>query len=229
VYFISASDEEGLIEAIAEHGSELRESFNEITRRRVTREMFRRGRQPEVEEQLIEDHGFAVNVQHDYVVVTDTTGFVWMRRVLTDTWRSLFVHYVEDADPAMLSSDWVLARRDSLTRQYVQGNLGGWVEIDRRRPLESREIDFLGRYGYEVRGLWQMVGENDAGESVQFGMGGPFVTYAFYDQDTNRIFMIDGMVFAPNFDKREFLRQMEVIAYSFRTADGTGEALASER
>ncbi|NBC17960.1 MAG: DUF4837 family protein, partial [Bacteroidetes bacterium] len=47
--------------------------------------------------------------------------------------------------------------------------------------------------------------------------GGPFLTYSFYDQSTGRLYMIDGMVFAPGHEKREFLRQMEVIAHTFRT------------
>jgi hypothetical protein len=49
------------------------------------------------------------------------------------------------------------------------------------------------------------------------GMGGPFLTYAFYDEPSGRLYLIDGMVFAPSFKKREFLRQMEVIAFTFRT------------
>jgi hypothetical protein len=74
-----------------------------------------------------------------------------------------------------------------------------------------------------------MVGDQN-GETVEFGMGGPFVMYTFYDQATGRIYMIDGMVFAPGFDKREFLRQLEVIAHTFRTrrdAEARSRALAS--
>ncbi|MYJ45783.1 MAG: DUF4837 family protein, partial [Rhodothermaceae bacterium] len=42
---------------------------------------------------------------------------------------------------------------------------------------------------------------------------------AFYDEPSGRLYLIDGMVFAPNFSKREFMRQMEVIAYTFRTLE----------
>lgn len=228
VYFISAADTSDLVAAINEHGPALRDSFNVVTRQRLAHEMFRRGRQHDIEEELMDRHGFAVHAQHDYVIAMDTTNFVWLRRILTDTWRSVFVHYIEDADPSLLSPEWILASRDSLTERYVQGNLGGWVEIDRRRPIEAEEIDFRGRYGYEVRGLWQMVGEDEQGDMIQFGMGGPFVTYAFYDQPSGRMYLIDGMVFAPGFDKREFLRQMEVIAYTFRTSQSSqGEQVAT--
>jgi hypothetical protein len=229
VFYITGADTAAIVDVIQRRGDELTRSFNQITRQRMTEDMFDKGRQLGIEERLMEKHGFAVNAQHDYQIATDTTRFVWMRRVLSDTWRSLVVYYVENADPGKLSPSWIYSTRDSLSQKYLQGNLGGWVEIDARRPLETENIDFLGRYGFETRGLWHMVGDQN-GEIVEFGMGGPFVMYTFYDQATGRIYMIDGMVFAPGFDKREFLRQLEVIAHTFRTrrdAEARSRALAS--
>ncbi len=216
VFYVTAATPEALTQVIQEDGSAIRNQFDEALRQRLYRDMFEKGRQPEIEEQLMDAHGFAVNVQHDYLVAVDTTDFVWLRRILSDTWRSLFVYYEERADPSRLTPEWVYATRDSLARIYLQGNLGGWVEIDRRRPLETDEINFLGRYAFETRGLWHMVGLEN-GEKIEFGMGGPLLNYTFYDQASGRLYMIDGMVFAPSFKKREFLRQMEVIAYTFRT------------
>lgn len=229
VFYITGADTTAIVDVIQRRGDELTRSFNQITRQRMTEDMFDKGRQLGIEERLMEKHGFAVNAQHDYQIAIDTTRFVWMRRVLSDTWRSLVVYYVENADPGKLSPSWIYSTRDSLSQKYLQGNLGGWVEIDARRPLETENIDFLGRYGFETRGLWHMVGDQN-GETVEFGMGGPFVMYTFYDQATGRIYMIDGMVFAPGFDKREFLRQLEVIAHTFRTrrdAEARSRALAS--
>jgi hypothetical protein len=220
IYYITGTDEADVVNVIHSRSDELSRAFNDITRQRLSEDMFDRGRQVEVEEYLMDTHDFAVNVQHDYLVAVDTTNFVWLRRILPETWRSLFVYYVEDANPAVLTPEWIYNTRDSLTRRYVQGNLGGWVEVDRReiQPLENENIDFLGRYGYETRGLWQMLGLGN-GEIVQFGMGGPFLNYTFYDRGSGRIYMIDGMVFAPGYSKREFLRQLEVIAHTFRTRE----------
>lgn len=218
IFYITGADSAAVVDAILRRSDELSTAFNQATRRRLADDMFDRGRQRELEDVLMEGHGFAVNVQHDYQIALDTSNFIWLRRILPETWRSLFIYYIEDANPGVLSPEWIYDRRDSLTRRYVQGNLGGWVEIDRRdiRPLETENIDFLGRYGFETRGLWQMVGIEN-GEVTQYGMGGPFLTYTFYDQPSGRIYMIDGMVFAPGYEKREFLRQMEVIAHTFRT------------
>ena len=51
------------------------------------------------------------------------------------------------------------------------------------------------------------------------GGGGPFINFTFYDQATDRVYMLDGSVFAPDFDKLSFIRHMEVMARTFRTAE----------
>ena len=212
----SASD---LVDVIRRSGPQLRDGFNEITRERTELDMFRKGRQLNLEAQLFEKHNFAVKVQHDYQIAVDTTQFVWLRRILSsESWRSVFVHYIENGNPAEMSPEWIYDVRDSLTQKDVRGNLNGFVEIDRRRPLITENISFLGNFGYETRGLWQMMEVNN-GEKQQAGMGGPFVTYTFYEQESGRIYFVDGMVFAPGYEKREFLRQVEVIAYTFRNTE----------
>ena len=49
------------------------------------------------------------------------------------------------------------------------------------------------------------------------GGGGPFVNCTFYDQATDRVYMLDGSVYAPDDDKMDFVRRMEVMARTFRT------------
>ena len=223
VVYITASTPENLISTLTEKSTDLRYVFNNKIRERLKVSMFEKGRQLEVEEQLLEKYDFSVNAQHDYFVAVDTTDFIWMRRVISsETWRSLFIYFEENGDPNELSPEWVYSKRDSLTKRYVRGNVAGFVEIDRRRPLTTENINFLDRYGFETRGLWQMVAI-DNGQQVPLGMGGAFVTYAFYDEDSGRNYLIDGMVFAPNYNKREFLRQLEVIAHTFRTREEVAE------
>ncbi len=216
VFYVMASTPDSLASTLKKGAEGIVARLNEAARQRLQREMFDVGRQQVIEEYLMDNHGYAIHGQHDYVVAIDTSQFVWLRRTLSDTWRSLFVYYEEGANPNDLTAEWVLDTRDTLTRQYIQGTAGGWVEIDRRQRVDSSASGFKDRFGYEVRGLWHMVGREN-GRKFPFGMGGPFLTYAFYDEHSHRLYLIDGMVFAPNFPKREFLRQMEVIAYTFRT------------
>lgn len=231
IYYVTAADEQGLISALQNQGSQIREGFKEITLDRMQREMFEKERQFNLEDTLMARHGFAVNVQHDYQIAPiEGENVVWLRRLLTDTRRELMIYYEENADPSTLTPEWIYNTQDSLMEKYMQGNVAGFLQIDYRRPLNTEQISFLGRYGYETRGLWHMVGRDSTGSLYELGQGGPFVKYTFYDQATDRIYMIDGMVFAPGYDKRAFTRHMEIIAHTFRTqaeVDSTQQTLAA--
>lgn len=225
VFFVTAATGEDLAEVLEDRGPEIRDSIKSVTLQRMKREMYEQARQYGLEDTLMNRHGFTVNVQHDYQLVIDSTmestGFVWLRRVLAKTRREFFVYYEENADPSKLSPEWLYATHDSLTREYLRGNVAGFVRIDYRRPLNAKQTNVLGRYGYSSRGLWHMVKPgSEEGEFLSVGGGGPFLAYAFYDQPTDRIYLLHGSVFAPDFDKLEFLRQMEVMAKTFRTRAG---------
>ncbi|MFB6248861.1 MAG: DUF4837 family protein [Salinibacter sp.] len=222
VFFVTAADSASLADALRKQGETIRSTFKEITLQRMKREMYEEARQYAVEDSLMQRHGFAVNVQHDYRIAIDTTtessGFVWLRRVLAKTRREFFVYYKENASASRLSPDWIYSTQDSLTRKYLRGSVAGFVRIDYRRPLITEQTTFLDRFGYETRGLWHMVkAGQEEGEFVSVGGGGPFLAYAFYDQPTDRLYLLHGSVFAPGFDKLQFLRQMEVMAKTFRT------------
>jgi hypothetical protein len=218
VVYLLGDSEESLMTLLEERGEDIRYTFNTITRERLEVDMFEKGRQPDMEAALMDKHGFAINAQHDYFTAIDTTDFVWWRRVVTsNSWRSVFAYYIDDFNPANLTPEWIHEARQRLTETHIKGNMDGFIAIDIRRELNTENIDFMGRFAYETRGLWHMIGRDEDRNMVEYGMGGPFLNYTFYDEDTGRLYMIDGMVFAPGYDKREFLRQMEVIAYTFRT------------
>ncbi len=219
IVYLTAPTASSLAQQIRQAAGEMREIFSTAARRQMTEEMFDRGRQEDIEQQLLEEHGFAVNVQHDYFIAVDTMNTIWLRRVVSSgSWRSLLIYYEENANPRTLSPAWMQSTLDSLTGKYMEGARAGFLKTDYRRPLTFEQINFLGRYAYEMRGLWSMVAPAPDGGFQQLGMGGPFVMYAFYDRPGDRIYLIHGAVFAPGYDKRSFLRQMEVIAYTFRRA-----------
>ncbi len=237
VYFVTAATPEDLVTALKQRGDSIRSTFKKATLARMEREMYDDARQFALEDTLMNRHGFAVNVQHDFQLAIDTTtassGFVWLRRLLAKTRREFFVYYEDDMSPSDITPEWIHQTRDSLTRRYLRGQVAGFVRIDDRRALTTEQTEFKGRYGYEVRGLWHMVAAtDDPNEFQSVGGGGPFVTYAFYDQSTDRVYLMDGSVFAPDFDKLEFLRQMEVMAQTFRTqeqAAGDDSAVAASQ
>lgn len=165
----------------------------------------------EVEESLAKKYGWTITVQHDYAVAIDSASarFFWMRRATpSDMERWIFIHWVESANPQLLTERFVLSLRDSLTRLFLRTiDDDAHVEIAPYH-LKMQQVNFLGRFAFETRGNWRF--------SDKTG-GGPFVNYTFYDEPTRRIYMLDGSIFAPRVEKKKLVLQVDGLLHTFRT------------
>jgi hypothetical protein len=68
-------------------------------------------------------------------------------------------------------------------------------------------VEFNNWGAWKITGLW---------ESIEEAQGGPFISYLFYDEATDRTFFIHLMIFHPGKDKYLLLRQVDIVAHSFR-------------
>lgn len=154
---------------------------------------------------------FGINmlVPEGYFVASEGDDFLWLRRTGTrdDFDMGVLIACLPyknpeiDFNPAVIS-----ARRDSLTMKYIPGQFPGtYMTTYPELEPEIREISFNGIYAKEARSLWRVEGDF---------MGGPFVNYTLVDEKTNRLFIFDGFVYAPKFDKRDYMRQVKAVIYS---------------
>jgi hypothetical protein len=136
-------------------------------------------------------------------------GFWWIDRQLTrlkggdnhDIQQGFFIHSEPYTSPDQLRLDHVLDRRDELTKRHVQGpTKGSYMATERRFFPAYEEMEFDGHFALEVRGLWKM--ENDF-------MGGPFYSLTVVDEDRGRLLTLEGYAYAPYFDKRPYIREVE--------------------
>ena len=114
-----------------------------------------------------------------------------------------------DENESFLKTSFVTLR-DSLTKVYVVGEAGEkqpFMEIEKKFPLNIKDIYFSGKRAYEVRGWWNMVNAT---------MGGPFLSYVVLDDKLKIGYLIDGFMFGPNLKKRKFLLELEVISKSLK-------------
>ena len=219
VTIATAASDSALARQFLERGPALRAAYERLARERTTGEMFARLEQTDLEDALLADKGYRVRIQYDYVPVQDTTvtvaglegDFVRYRRVLSDTWRDFFV-FSADGVAALPPPDGIDRLTDALLETFARGSYdSSYVQLDDQRPMTRDTTEIAGRPAQEQRGLWYMT--NDV-------MGGSYVRYAFRDEATDRLYIYYGMTFAPDrtLDKREFLRQMEAVGHTFRTA-----------
>lgn len=168
-------------------------------------QMFAQLEQKDIEKKLLEKYGWMVRVQHDYIINVERPQdrFVMLRRSLPDRERWLFVHWIENGDPEGINPQWAMRTRNRLTEKFYHG------DTINEAYTTAQYQNFLGRSALVLEGLW----ENEARV-----VGGPFRNYSFYDVPSDRIYMIDIAVFYPGGEKEPFLRQLDIMAHTFRTA-----------
>lgn len=185
---------------------------------RWTYEIYDRGEQTELSDSLWENHGWKIRVQHDWFKNIDTTyveegntnHLITMRRLLPDNDRLFWIWWQDNVkDVTFLDDEWINAKRDSLMKKWIRGTRDqSYVATEYRRPVVTESFSFKGDLAFETLGTWRMAGD---------AMGGPFANLTVYDEETNRLFIMEFWQFAPKYSKRRFVRQFRAMLRTFES------------
>ncbi|WP_372774639.1 DUF4837 family protein [Mangrovibacterium sp.] len=146
-----------------------------------------------------------------FKVANQGPGFTWMRYDTPEIMQGVAVYSFPYTSDSTFTSSYLLAKRDSVMKIYIDGpTKGSYMTTEHRIKPTLNIFQYKNNYAAEMRGLWRV--ENDF-------MGGPFVSIAVLDASNNRIIVAEGFVYAPRFDKRNYLRQVEAMIYSLVLPD----------
>lgn len=159
-----------------------------------------------VMQEISSTQGISLTVPKGYKSMRNTNNFTWLQRETEETIQGILIYSVPYTDSVFTGDNRLRSIRDSVCKINVPGpSAGSYMMTMSDFPLVKTEIHH-GRFpALEIRGLWQV--QNDF-------MGGPFVALFLSDRQKKRLICIEGFVFAPKYDKREYLRQVDAIVYS---------------
>ena len=187
-------------------------TFQKVSDERLEQSVYNsRYEQEPLEGKLYKEYGWLIYVQADFKLALDIPedNFVWLRRSPgSDMERWLFIHWIDNASPAYLNEDSIRAIRNRMTKKFYRTTDDSSYVVIASDCYTSSAVNFHGRYAIFTQGLWEL--------NIK-GMGGPFINYTFLDEKTNRLYMLDGSVYAPKYYKRNLIQQMDVLLQSFRT------------
>lgn len=212
VVILTAPDIQELEFNILKNSDKLLYSFQKISDERLYESLYSsQYERKNIEGKLLKKYGWLIYVQADYSLAIDKPedNFVWLRRSPnSDMERWIFVHWIDDASPAYLNSDSIRSIRNNITQKYYRTTDDQSYVVIAEEYLTTNEVNFKGRYALLTQGLWEL--------NVK-GMGGPFLSYTFFDEKTKRLYMIDGSIYAPKYYKRNLIQQVDVTLQSFMT------------
>jgi len=204
---VVAPNEEGLLELVKKKGDIIIERILEKEMERYA-QGYKKFEEITIGDRLQQKFGYRLTIPRGYSLDVDTTDFVWIEsRGHGDLIQGILV-YSYPIPEIELSTGLIFAKRDQFTKRFVPGptrNSFMAVELNAdflQREIRVNDIDII-----EIRGLWHV--KNDF-------MGGPFITFTVIDNKKNRVVNFDAFVYAPQFKKRDYLRQLEAILYTLQ-------------
>ena len=129
------------------------------------------------------------------------------------------IYYYPYTDTNTFTPEYLIRKRNEFLHRYVPGpTKGSYMTTESQYPVIFREMAKDGDYLVELRGLWKL---------EKAFMGGPFISYTFVDEQHNRVVTIMGYVYNPSQDKRDLVRQVEAILYTFQYPEQAKEQASS--
>lgn len=212
VAIIKGADEDKIIELLTANARQMVENFKkheliEAEERMVTSKS--------KEKQVLDAFGYTIKLPSTYIITTQINTpedkFFWIRRQIQKYEGGILLYeipYNEVPNDSTLT-DMVVNVRDSIGRKHVPGPEPEtmYMVTEKGFAPSIQEFTLNGRRVIESRGLWEM---------KDYMMGGPYVNYMIEDKANNRYVVIDGFVFAPSIDKRDYMFELEAIAKSIK-------------
>lgn len=159
---------------------------------------------PVIEKKIKEKFGVSMTVPEGYFVGREEDDFLWLCFRTPKNDRFVMIYTSPRYE---LTTENIVAERDRITKAYIQGAVAGAYPLVANIEGFPLRQNLQLRYhsGVELRGLW---------ETVRDKMGGPFYSFTQIAPDSVSCITIDGFVYAPQEEKRDYLREVEAVVKS---------------
>ena len=161
---------------------------------------------PVIEKQIKDKFGISMTIPDGYFVGREEEDFLWLCFRTPKNDRFVMIYKSPKYE---LTTENIVAERDRITKAYIQGAVAGAYPLvaDIEGFPMAQELQIRYHKGMELRGLW---------ETVRDKMGGPFYSFTQVSPDSTSCITVDGFVYAPQEQKRDYLREVEAIVKSIQ-------------
>lgn len=204
---INAPDEESAMRICRENMTNIINSIEMAEINRVidnTRKYQESGLRPPVKEIF----GGSPYFPSGYVLKKKDDHFIWIAYETTYVNQAILIYrFPAVGNDSDFTLKTLLDHRNEVMKEEVPGMFeGSYMTTSTFADPSIRFVKYGGRHFVEMRGYWEVY--NDF-------MGGPFISHSFYSADGKYVITAEAFVYAPKFDKRHYLRQVESLLYSW--------------
>lgn len=133
--------------------------------------------------------------------------FMWISMETPLISQGILIYQYDYTDTNTFTIPYLVDKRNEFLKKHVQSETpGAYMKTATIYPPDIKTFEHKGDFTCELRGLWEV--ENDF-------LGGPFVSFSKVDKKRNKVVTVEGFVYAPSYDKRNYVRQVEAVLYTF--------------
>lgn len=208
VLYLFSRSEDQLVSKLMTHKDQLQDLFESTERTRIKSRLFKK-QSSDLENVIAETQPFRIRTPYGWDQAKNLKNFYWMRFLESDKEQNVFVYYEPYTNPNVFEN--IPALRDKITESFLRDSEKNEIYITRQeRPdikaIFTETVDFNGRYAVKARGLWKY---------SDISGGGPYISYTIVDEEANRLYYIEGFVYAPSTKKKNYIRELDAILSTF--------------
>lgn len=210
VLHLFGENEKVLIENFKINKAKLQKHFEVIEQKRFYQSLYAAKVEKGISKHINEKLGCELKVPFGYEIALEDDDFVWLRSFSPDVDKSIFISWVDYKSEDLFLLDSLLELRTKLSKPYIlykpEDKDSYMLTETANFEVFRNEINFKGKYAVELRGLWRV---------NKYYMGGPFISYSMVDETSNRLYYIEGFLYSPGKEQRDYMRELETILKTF--------------
>jgi len=211
VMYLFGENEAELIANLKQNSERIVDYFNVVERKRLQANLTSTKSTLGYTEMLRKEVKCELNFPIGYVLADKKDGFYWFRQIDANMDKDIFITWKPYKSEDQLLPDSIVAWRDEIAKKNLFENpenpMSFILTETEHADVDSRKMKLNKNFAVEVRGLWR---------TNNLSMGGSFLGYALVDEVNNRLVYIEGFTYAPGRNKREIMRELEAILWTFK-------------
>ncbi len=207
VTFVYADTREGLLNVLLNNEENIIKRLQKPENAKALRNAYASQVNHDLTNTLKEEFKLDLKIPNSFRFVKKTEDLFWVRQDIEGEVSNMMIRVIPFTNDSMYSGKYAIIARDEVGKYFFTDTPGSHMITDLRFEPIQETVKIDGDLAIESRGLWRM--------SKDF-MGGPYVNYCFKDKKNNRIIILDGNVYAPQWKKRRPIRKLENLLKSVK-------------
>lgn len=205
LYNLYAPNDEAAVEVLQKNSEAIVDQLW-LTERNRLMDLNKKNPERTIYNALVQNHDLILYLPKGYTLDVDSPEFVWISQETMNVLMGIFIYHASFDALKPITPEYLIKRRNAVLKENVPGGPpGSYMTTEMLLPPVYSEFLIHEKEYHEIRGLW----------TLEKGfMGGPFISITTVDEERKRLITVEGYVYAPNRDKRNYMRQVEAVVYS---------------